>query len=576
MQTLTKPVGLELEQAQMMTGAEAVIQSLLAEGVDTIFGYPGGAIMPVYDALYDYQHFINHILVRHEQGGIHAAQGYARVTGKVGVCFATSGPGATNLITGLADAMIDSNPLVCVTGQVASHLLGTDAFQETDVLGVSMPVTKWNCQVTKAEEIPAAIAKAFFIARSGRPGPVLIDITKDAQFGKLAFNYEPCQLVRSYVPKLKLDLEQVHKAADLINNAKKPFLLVGQGVIISQAEKELLQLVEKAGIPFAWTLMGLSAVPTNHELGMGMLGMHGNYAPNLKTNECDVLIAVGMRFDDRVTGDTSKYAKQAKVIHIEIDPAEIDKNIKADVPVVADAKEALQALIEMVHPNDHTAWINEFHEKKAIEVEKVITHDLFPQKEGLTMGEVIRRVSDKVNGDGILVTDVGQHQMAASRYFQFKKSRSNVTSGGLGTMGFALPAALGAKLGSPDREVVAVIGDGGFQMTLQELATIFQTKAAVKIIILNNNFLGMVRQWQQLFFDKRYSFTEMTNPDFIKISEAYGIPAAKVTVREELDKGVEALLSSEGPFLLEVVVEKEDNVFPMVPSGASVSDIRLE
>ncbi|WP_157493948.1 biosynthetic-type acetolactate synthase large subunit [Fulvivirga imtechensis] len=576
MQTLTKPVGLELEQAQMMTGAEAVIQSLLAEGVDTVFGYPGGAIMPVYDALYDYQHFLNHVLVRHEQGGIHAAQGYARVSGKVGVCFATSGPGATNLITGLADAMIDSNPLVCITGQVASHLLGTDAFQETDVVGVSMPVTKWNCQVTKAEDIPAAIAKAFFIARSGRPGPVLIDITKDAQFGKLAFHYEPCQLVRSYVPKVKLDLEQVQRAAELINNAKKPFLLVGQGVIISQAERELLQLVEKAGIPFAWTLMGLSAVPTDHELGMGMLGMHGNYAPNVKTNECDILIAVGMRFDDRVTGDVSKYAKQAKVIHIEIDPAEIDKNIKADVPVVADAKEALQALVEMVHPNDHSAWVNEFHEKRAIEVEKVITQDLFPQKEGLTMGEVIRRVSDHLNGDGILVTDVGQHQMVASRYFQFKKSRSNVTSGGLGTMGFALPAALGAKLGSPDREVVAVIGDGGFQMTLQELATIFQTQAAVKIIILNNNFLGMVRQWQQLFFEKRYSFTEMTNPDFIKISEAYGIPATKVTLREDLDKGVEALLSSDGPFLLEVVVEKEDNVFPMVPSGASVSDIRLE
>ncbi|ELR72133.1 Acetolactate synthase large subunit [Fulvivirga imtechensis AK7] len=560
----------------MMTGAEAVIQSLLAEGVDTVFGYPGGAIMPVYDALYDYQHFLNHVLVRHEQGGIHAAQGYARVSGKVGVCFATSGPGATNLITGLADAMIDSNPLVCITGQVASHLLGTDAFQETDVVGVSMPVTKWNCQVTKAEDIPAAIAKAFFIARSGRPGPVLIDITKDAQFGKLAFHYEPCQLVRSYVPKVKLDLEQVQRAAELINNAKKPFLLVGQGVIISQAERELLQLVEKAGIPFAWTLMGLSAVPTDHELGMGMLGMHGNYAPNVKTNECDILIAVGMRFDDRVTGDVSKYAKQAKVIHIEIDPAEIDKNIKADVPVVADAKEALQALVEMVHPNDHSAWVNEFHEKRAIEVEKVITQDLFPQKEGLTMGEVIRRVSDHLNGDGILVTDVGQHQMVASRYFQFKKSRSNVTSGGLGTMGFALPAALGAKLGSPDREVVAVIGDGGFQMTLQELATIFQTQAAVKIIILNNNFLGMVRQWQQLFFEKRYSFTEMTNPDFIKISEAYGIPATKVTLREDLDKGVEALLSSDGPFLLEVVVEKEDNVFPMVPSGASVSDIRLE
>lgn len=576
MQTLTKPAALDVEQAQMMTGAEAVIQSLLAEGVETIFGYPGGAIMPVYDALYDYQHFINHVLVRHEQGGIHAAQGYARVTGKVGVCFATSGPGATNLITGLADAMIDSNPLVCITGQVASHLLGTDAFQETDVVGVSMPVTKWNCQVTRAEEIPAAIAKAFFIARSGRPGPVLVDITKDAQFGDLAFSYEQCQLVRSYVPKQKLDPEKVQEAAELINNAKKPFLLVGQGVIISGAEKELLKLIEKTGVPFAWTLMGLSALPSDHELATGMLGMHGNYAPNLKTNECDVLIAVGMRFDDRVTGDLSKYARQAKVIHIEIDPAEIDKNVKADVPVIADAKEALEALNELVLPKEHKEWLKEFQDKKDIEVEKVITNDLFPQKEGLTMGEVIRRVSDQLNGDAILVTDVGQHQMAASRYFRFAKSRSNVTSGGLGTMGFALPAALGAKLGAPDREVVAVIGDGGFQMTLQELATIFQTQAAVKIIILNNNFLGMVRQWQQLFFEKRYSFTEMTNPDFIKVSEAFGIPAKKVTARDDLDKGISAMLSSEGPFLLEVVVEKEDNVFPMVPSGASVADIRLE
>lgn len=576
METLTKTVGAESKMTQTMTGAEAVIQSLLAEDVDTVFGYPGGAIMPIYDALFDYQHFINHVLVRHEQGATHAAQGFARVSGKAGVCFATSGPGATNLITGLADAMIDSNPLVCITGQVASHLLGTDAFQETDVLGVSMAVTKWNCQVTKAEDIPGAIAKAFYIARSGRPGPVLIDITKDAQFGKLEFSYEPCEMIRSYVPRQKLDMELAKEAAELINNAKKPFLLVGQGVILAQAEQEVLNLVEKADIPFAWTLMGLSAMPTDHELNMGMLGMHGNYAPNLKTNECDVLIAVGMRFDDRVTGDVSKYAKQAKVIHIEIDPAEIDKIIPADVPLVADAKEAVSALNELVSPNKHTDWVNSFRETAAIEVEKVITQDLFPQKEGMTMGEVVRNVSQKLNGDGVLVTDVGQHQMAASRYFQFNKTRSNVTSGGLGTMGFALPAALGAKLGCPEREVVAVIGDGGFQMTLQELATIFQTNAAVKILILNNNFLGMVRQWQQLFFEKRYSFTEMVNPDFVKISEAYGIPALKVERRENLEEGINAMLESEGPFLLEVIVEKEDNVFPMVPTGASVSDIRLE
>lgn len=566
----------EIKQGQVMTGAEAVIQSLLAEGVETVFGYPGGAIMPVYDALYDYRFDIEHVLVRHEQGAVHAAQGFSRVNGKVGVAFATSGPGATNLITGLADAMIDSNPLVCITGQVASHLLGTDAFQETDVLGVSMPVTKWNCQVSKPEDIPAAIAKAFYIARSGRPGPVLVDITKDAQFGSLEFNYEPCQLVRSYIPKPKLDIEQVKVAADLINKAKKPFLLVGQGVILSQAEEELLKFVEKTGIPYGWTLMGLSAMPTDHKLNMGMLGMHGNYAPNVKTNECDVLIAVGMRFDDRVTGNTATYAKQAKVIHIEIDPAEIDKNIKAHAPVLADAKEALEALTGLVEERSHEEWISEFIECRSHEEEKVIRHDLYPKKEGITMGEVIRRVSAETGGDAILVTDVGQHQMIASRYFQFKNSRSNVTSGGLGTMGFALPAALGAKLGDPKREVVAVIGDGGFQMTMQELATIFQTGAAVKIIILNNNFLGMVRQWQQLFFDKRYSFTEIVNPDFVKLSEAFGISSLKVEDREKLDEGIKSMLDHDGPFLMEVVVEKEDNVFPMVPTGASVSDIRLE
>jgi acetolactate synthase-1/2/3 large subunit len=576
METITKTAEKEEKQTQTMTGAEAVINSLIAEDVNTVFGYPGGAIMPIYDALYDFQQNINHILVRHEQGAIHAAQGYARVSGKVGVCFATSGPGATNLITGLADAIIDSNPLVCITGQVASSLLGTDAFQETNVIGVSMPVTKWNIQVTKAEEIPGAIAKAFYIARSGRPGPVLIDITKDAQFGQLEYAYQPCERVRSYIPKPQLKKKKISQAAELINNAKKPFLLVGQGVILSQAEEEVLKLAEKAGIPFAWTLMGLSAVPTDHELNMGMLGMHGNYGPNVKTNECDVMIAVGMRFDDRVTGDTSKYAKQAKIIHIEIDPAEVDKVIPADVPIIADAKEALTALLEEVKPNNHPEWINEFRESNAVEMEKVINHDLSPTKDGLTMGEVVRNVSQKVGGDAILVTDVGQHQMAASRYFQFKKTRSNVTSGGLGTMGFALPAALGAKLGSPDREVIAVIGDGGFQMTLQELATIFQTQAAVKIIILNNNFLGMVRQWQQLFFDKRYSFTEMTNPDFIKVSEGFGIPALKVSERGNLDAGINKMLESKGPFLLEIVVEKEDNVFPMVPSGASVADIRLE
>jgi len=575
MDTMTKNARIREKQKVQLKGAEAVIQSLLAEDVDTIFGYPGGAIMPVYDSLFDYTDRIHHILVRHEQGAIHAAQGYARATGKVGICLATSGPGATNLITGLADAMIDSTPLVCITGQVASHLLGSDAFQETDVVGVSMPVTKWNIQVTRAKDIPAAMAKAFYIARSGRPGPVLIDITKDAQFGDLEFHYESCEKLRSYNPCPAPAPHAIRRAAELINQARKPFLLVGQGVILSGAEKELTTLVEKAGIPFGWTLMGLSAMPTDHPLNMGMLGMHGNYAPNIKTNECDVLIAVGMRFDDRVTGDVNRYANQARVIHIEIDQAEINKNIHADVPVIGDAREVLEELIPLVEENDHTAWIDEFHALRKVEEEKVCQAELFPDKEGLTMPEIIRRISESSQGEAVLVTDVGQHQMAASRYFGFSATRSNVTSGGLGTMGFALPAALGAKLGVPQREVVAVIGDGGFQMNLQELATIRQTNAAVKIVILNNNFLGMVRQWQQLFFDRRYSFTEMQNPDFVKLGEAFGIPSRRVTGRDHADEAIAEMLSADGPYLLEVMVEKEDNVFPMVPSGAAVSEIRL-
>ncbi len=575
MDTLTKKSLIKENKAVTMKGAEAVIQSLLAEGVDTIFGYPGGAIMPVYDSLFDFTDQIHHVLVRHEQGAVHAAQGYARTSGRVGVCLATSGPGATNLITGLADAMIDSTPVVCITGQVASHLLGTDAFQETDVVGVSMPVSKWNIQVTRAKDIPAAMAKAFYIAKSGRPGPVLIDITKDAQFGDLEYTYTHCTQLRSYNPCPAPAQHAIKKAAELINNAKKPFLLVGQGIILSGAENELKELVEKSGIPFAWTLMGLSAMPTDHPLNMGMLGMHGNYAPNIKTNECDVLIAVGMRFDDRVTGDVNRYARQAKIIHIEIDQAEVNKNIAADVPVIGDAREVLEDLLPLVNENNHEEWIGEFLALRAIEEEKVSQEELFPEKEGLTMPEIIRRVSEKTKGEAILVTDVGQHQMAASRYFGFNKTRSNVTSGGLGTMGFALPASLGAKLGVPDREVVAVIGDGGFQMNMQELATIRQTHAAVKIVILNNNFLGMVRQWQQLFFDRRYSFTEMENPDFVKLGEAFHIPSARVSERGDVDAAISKMLESEGPYLLEVMVEKEDNVFPMVPTGAAVSEIRL-
>lgn len=561
---------------KQVTGAESLILSLLEEGVDTVFGYPGGAIMPIYDALYDYQDKINHILVRHEQGAVHAAQGYARVSDKVGVCFATSGPGATNLVTGIADAQIDSTPLVCITGQVASHLLGTDAFQETDVIGISMPITKWNLQVTRPEEIPAAVAKAFYIARSGRPGPVLLDITKDAQFGKLDFAYEKCEKIRSYRPYPKLNLSEVDKAVELINKAKKPFILAGHGVLISGAENELKQFAEKAGIPVAVTLLGLSAMPTDHELYVGFLGMHGNYGPNIKTNECDLLIAVGMRFDDRVTGDVSKYAKQAKVIHIEIDPSEINKIIKADVAVNSDAKEALQALSGRVSKASHEKWVQEFRDCKKLEYEKVEQHDLYPGSKGLKMAEVVRMISEKADADTIVVTDVGQHQMVTSRYYNYRKPNTNITSGGLGTMGFALPAAIGAKVGKPGSDVIAIIGDGGFQMTLQELGTINQSKMPVKIVILNNNFLGMVRQWQQLFYEKRYSSVEMINPDFVMIAKGFNIEAAKVTDRNDIEKEIGKMLGHKGSYLLEVVVEKEENVFPMVPTGASVAEIRLE
>ena len=576
MKTQTATKSNKKKKKERINGAEAVVKILLKENIDVVFGYPGGAIMPVYDALYDEQEEIQHVLARHEQGAIHAAQGYARASGKPGVCFATSGPGATNLITGIADAQIDSTPLVCITGQVASSLLGSDAFQETDIIGISMPVTKWNYQVTDAKEIPAALAKAFYIAKSGRPGPVLIDITKDAQFQQIDFEYESCHNVRSYFPKPKIDLTKISEAAELINNAKRPLILFGQGVILANAESEFKTFVEKTGIPSAWTILGLSALETDHPLNVGMLGMHGNYGPNLLTNECDVLIAIGMRFDDRVTGNLNKYAKQAKVIHLEIDPAEIDKNVKADVPVLGDAKMSLKHLIKKVKPNNHENWLTRFQECTEIEKEKVINDELNPLSEILSMGEVINIINKYTDGDAIIVTDVGQHQMVACRYAKFSKPKSNITSGGLGTMGFGLPAAIGAKLGAPDRMVISVVGDGGFQMTIQELATIYQTKAKVKVLLLNNEFLGMVRQWQQLFFEKRYSSTKMINPDFQTIVKGYYIPTAKVTERDNLDAAIKEFLEYDGAYFLEVMVGKENNVFPMVPSGAGVSEIRLE
>ena len=556
-----------------ITGSEALMLSLINENVDIIFGYPGGAIMPVYDSLMDYSDKIRHILTRHEQGAIHAAQGYARVTGKVGVCMATSGPGATNLITGIADAMIDSTPIVCITGQVASSLLGSDAFQETDVVGITMPVTKWNYLITKAEEIPEVIAQAFYIASTGRPGPVVIDLAKDAQFGKLNFKYKKCTSIRSYIPGPEIDKNKIAEAARLINKAKKPYILFGQGVILGGAEKEFRAFIEKSGIPAAWTILGKSALPSDHPLNTGMLGMHGNYGTNIKTNECDLLIAIGMTFDDRVTGDLSRYAKQARIIHMELDPAEINKNVKADVAILGNVKESLPLLTALVERKSHDSWIKEFKDCDKIEYEKVISKDFYPSKPGITMGEVMRIIAEKTRGEAIIVTDVGQHQMFASRYAKFNHTRSFVTSGGLGTMGFGLPAAHGAKIGAPDRMVIGIVGDGGFQMTIQELATINQTRAAVKIVIMNNTYLGMVRQWQQLFFNRRYSETHLKNPDFIKVAEGFGIKGRRIVERKSLEKGIEEMLNYDGPFILDVSIEKEANVFPMIPPGASVSDV---
>jgi acetolactate synthase I/II/III large subunit len=566
---------IEINGKNHITGAEAILQCLIEEGVDTIFGYPGGAIMPVYDKLLDYEGQLHHYLTRHEQGAAHAAQAYAMVTGKPGVCFATSGPGATNLVTGIANAFLDSVPVVFVTAQVVSGLIGTDAFQETDIIGISMPVTKWNFQIKKPQDIPGILAKAFYIAKSGRPGPVLIDITKDAQIEKLDYLYKKCDYIRSYNPSITLHRKAIESAAIMINHAQRPLILAGHGVLLSGAQNELKAFAEKTGIPVSLTLLGLSAFPSDHRLFVGMLGMHGNYSSNLLTNEADLIIAIGMRFDDRVTGNLKKYAKQATIIHIEIDESEINKNVPVDVEINNDARDVLKHLIPLVSENSFEKWIREFRIHDKTEYEKVIKPETKPEKGDIRMGEVVRMVSEMTKGDAIIVTDVGQHQMVVARYFKFTQPNSLVTSGGMGTMGFGLPASVGSKIACPDKPVIAFIGDGGFQMTIQELGTIMHYKIPVKIVILNNNYLGMVRQWQDMFFKKRYASTELVNPDFATICGAYGIKAKKITKREDLSGSLIEMLDTKEPYILDVAVEKEGNVFPMVEPGASVSEIRL-
>lgn len=561
---------------EKISGSEALMRSLEHEGVKTLFGYPGGAIMPVFDALYDHRDRLNHILVRHEQGAAHAAQGFARVSGEVGVCLVTSGPGATNTITGIADAMIDSTPIVVIAGQVGASLLGTDAFQEVDLVGITQPISKWSYQIRRAEDVAWAVARAFYIARSGRPGPVVLDFAKNAQTEMT--DYEPVDLdfIRSYNPDPETDSKAVAEAVALINGAKRPLVLVGQGVELGNAQQELKEFVEKADIPCGCTLLGLSALPSNHHLNKGMLGMHGNLGPNVKTNECDVLIAVGMRFDDRVTGKLDTYAKQAKIIHLDVDPSEIGKNVPVDVPILGNCKRTLSLLTELIQPQKHEEWIASFKPYEEKEYTQVIEKEVFSKEGPINMGEVVNLVSEATHNEAILVTDVGQNQMMACRYFKFSKPRSIVTSGGMGTMGFCLPAAIGATFGRPDRTVCAFMGDGGLQMTMQELGTIMEQKSPVKIILLNNNYLGNVRQWQAMFFNRRYSFTPMMNPDYMQIASAYGIASRRVMSREELNDGIQEMLSTDGPFLLEVCVIEEGNVLPMTPPGSSVNYMLME
>ncbi|WP_312299892.1 biosynthetic-type acetolactate synthase large subunit [Chryseobacterium sp.] len=559
-----------------LSGSRIILEAFIQEGVKTVFGYPGGAIIPIYDALYDYKEQLEHILVRHEQAAVHAAQGLARVSGEVGVVLATSGPGATNLVTGLADALLDNTPLVCITGQVFEHLLGTDAFQEIDVMNITSPVTKWNYQVTDAHELPEVLAKAFYIAKSGRPGPVLIDVTKNAQLQHILFRgYSPCYSLRSYNPDPIPDMGNIEKAAALINYAEKPFVIAGQGIMLGKAEKEFLNFAEKSGIPVAWTVLGMSAIPTDHPQAVGMVGMHGNYGPNVLTNECDVLIAVGMRFDDRVTGRLDQYAKQAKIIHLDIDKAEIDKNVKADIPILGNCKETLPLLTDLIRKRDHSEWHKKFTYCFEIEDSTLIRKELYPLEGEITMGEVIRRLNEITEGEAVIVTDVGQHQMATCRYSGFKHSRTNVTSGGLGTMGFCLPAAIGASYAQTSRKVIAVMGDGGAQMNIQELGTIMQYRPDVKILILNNCYLGMVRQWQELFHEERYSSVDIQSPDFVQVARGYGIEGCRVSEREDLETALHTMLDYNGAFLLEVMTGKEHNVFPMIPQGKSVSEIVL-